>query len=228
MLSFHFWPGSQNPLGSAWTLSPENFALLGSENSVENVYLGYSVENTCTQMPTSPFADRPKQAYILAKRLAYFGREYLWTGIDLENPPFEISFLAGIKDLGSEANVTLPKGIKDLGFLDKSTFYRHVSESRVLLGIGQPTLSPSPYDALCMGVPFINPVLSWDKEDPENRTKWETQHKVLQYQGPPYVYNVKKNDKEGFWAALRSAMDTPIDRYVSSPCLILSRRLCKL
>jgi hypothetical protein len=223
MLSFHFWTGSANPLGSAWTLSPENFALLGSTNSVENVYLGYSIENTCTQIPTTLFAERPRQAYILAKRLDYFGSEYSWTGVDLDSPPFDISFLAGIRDLDSEQNVTLPSGIKNLGLLDKTAFYRHVSESRVLLGIGKPTLSPSPYDALCMGVPFINPIHDWDREDPENRTKWATQHGVLQYQDPPYVYNVKKHDEEGFWDALRNALDTPIDRYVFVPCSIHSR-----
>lgn len=219
MLSFHFWSGSSNPLGNAWTLSPENFPLLSPKDSAENVYLGYSIEKACSQIPTTPFAERPRQAYILAKRLDYFGKDYSWTGIELDKPPFEISFLAGIRQ-GSKTN-TLPKGINDLGSLNKTQFYDHLSQSRVLLGIGSPPLSPSPYDALCMGVPFINPIDHWDDKDPENRTKWSTQHEVLKFQDPPYVYNIKKHDEKAFWNALQKALDTPIDRYAAICPLVL-------
>ena len=37
-------------------------------------------------------------------------------------------------------------------------FMAEVAKSKVMLGMGNPWWSPSPYYALCLGVPFINPV----------------------------------------------------------------------
>jgi hypothetical protein len=220
MLSFYFWTGSANPLGNAWTLSPENYPLLSPSTSADNVYMGYSIEEACAQTPYTPFAERPRQAYILAKKLDYFGFGYAWPQIQFDKPTFDVSFLAGIRE-GSEINNTLPSGINDLGLLNKTAFYCHVSESRILVGLGKPKISPSPYDAFCMGVPFLNPIVEWDRRDPENRTKWVTQHEALKYQDPPYVYNVQKTDEKGFWDAIRIAMDTPIPRLASTDYRVL-------
>ncbi|KAF5315258.1 hypothetical protein D9619_006957 [Psilocybe cf. subviscida] len=216
MFSFHFWGGSSNPLGNAWTLSPENYAITAPQShSEENIYLGYSIESTCMKNPVMESEDRPRQAYILAKMTRYlFNKDYAWPGVQYDQPPFEVDFLAGFASHDEPEGSSLPKGIKDLGRLNKTTFYRHVGESKALVGVGNPFLSPSPYDALCMGVPFINPILSWDRDDPENRTKWASQHDTLKFQDPPYVYNVRKNDTQGFWEALGNAMDTPIERYI--------------
>ncbi len=63
-----------------------------------------------------------------------------------------------------------------------------------------------------MGVPFINPIMHWDKKKPDDRSKWEAQHDGLKYESPPYVYNVKKGDGEGLWKAVKDALDHPIDR----------------
>lgn len=35
------------------------------------------------------------------------------------------------------------------------------------------------YYALCMGLPFINPIFSWDEKDPDDRMKWDTQQNAL-------------------------------------------------
>lgn len=87
---------------------------------------------------------------------------------------------------------------------------------------------------MCLGVPFINPIfdvrtdsflpvlhsythsplLQWDHDDPTNRLKWGTQHGGLKNLDPPYVYNVFKNDKEGFIAAIKAAQSHPIDRHI--------------
>ena len=44
-------------------------------------------------------------------------------------------------------------GLKNMGSLDKFQFYDQMSKSFVMVGVGQPRISPSPWDALCMGVP---------------------------------------------------------------------------
>jgi hypothetical protein len=37
--------------------------------------------------------------------------------------------------------------------LNKTEFYTQLAMSSVLVGVGKPRISPSPWDALCMGVP---------------------------------------------------------------------------
>jgi len=46
--------------------------------------------------------------------------------------------------------------------------------------------------------------------------RWGVQHGILKFWNPPYVYNVHKDDKEGFINAIRSALENPIDRLVLS------------
>lgn len=47
-------------------------------------------------------------------------------------------------------------GIENFGRLSKIDFYQKLSQSFVFIGVGQPRISPSPWDALCMGVPVSN------------------------------------------------------------------------
>lgn len=41
-----------------------------------------------------------------------------------------------------------------------------------------------------MGVPFINPVMSWSTDKPEDRSSWTWQHEGLADVKAPYVYTV--------------------------------------
>ncbi|KAF4588774.1 hypothetical protein EYR40_010329 [Pleurotus pulmonarius] len=213
MFSFHFWTGAEHPLGNRWTLSPENYPVLAPGNSKDNFYLGYSIERTCVKKPFIPGDDRPMQAYILAKQLSYFtNKNYMWKGVSLV-PPFPLDLVAGMRN-DTKGPSSIPDGINNLGQLNQQDFYEQLSKSRVLIGIGNPRLSPSPYDALCMGVPFINPIFNWNRDDPLDRNSWETQHDGLKFQEPPYVYHVQRDDGEGLWAAVKEAMNHPIPRYI--------------
>ncbi|KAJ6597111.1 hypothetical protein DFH09DRAFT_1304868 [Mycena vulgaris] len=69
--------------------------------------------------------------------------------------------------------------------MPSNEFYDQLS--LVLVGGGFPLTSPTAYDALCFGVPFINPVAKWDPADPTNRDKWAVQHEMLKHLDPPYV-----------------------------------------
>lgn len=42
--------------------------------------------------------------------------------------------------------------------LNSTEFSWEVASSKAMIGMGNPYWSPSPYYALCLGVPFINPV----------------------------------------------------------------------
>lgn len=52
-------------------------------------------------------------------------------------------------------------GIKDLGKLGGEEFRDEVGKSFVLIGAGRPFISPSPWDALCLGVPVSLSPLFW-------------------------------------------------------------------
>ncbi|TFK55828.1 hypothetical protein OE88DRAFT_1731469 [Heliocybe sulcata] len=206
LFSFHFWTGECHPLGGAWTLSPENFPET-TTNSLDNFYLGYSVERTCTKLPVVPSSEREDRAYVFGKSITYFTDDsYAWPGVHFQNA------VAGLMD--STNDTIADTGIKNLGRLDKERFYSEVAKSKVLVGTAKPVLSPSPYDALCLGVPFINPITRWDEKDPDDRNGWFAQHDGLIREKEPYVYHVRTGDGEGLLAALDRAFHNPIDRYI--------------
>lgn len=57
--------------------------------------------------------------------------------------------------------------------------------------------------------------LKWNHDNPGDRSKWYTQHNPLSKLDPPYVYNVFKNDTEGFLGAIKAALENPIERFVT-------------
>ncbi|KAJ7185559.1 hypothetical protein C8R46DRAFT_882085 [Mycena filopes] len=215
VFSSHFWMGPNNPLGMKWTLSPEDY-------KNENTYLGYSVEAQCAKRAFVPHAQRKPQVYVLAKFLKFFlpkvtawppsyfddaanatGLEFVMASRDLDGAPrlAEGDLSPSIRNLGAEAQ-------------NADTFYELLAHSVALVGVANPALSPTPYDALCLGVPFINPINGWNRNDPQDRKQWNTQHNALRSLSPPIVYHVFQGDREGFVNAIRDAAANPIDSYV--------------
>ncbi|KAJ7510720.1 hypothetical protein B0H11DRAFT_2269294 [Mycena galericulata] len=211
ILSFHFWDSPDHPLGRKWTLSPEDYR--GPEEG--NTYLGYSIEPQCSTQTFIPHAHRKRQAYVLAKESTYFipeTRAYDPDAFGAAAAAADIGFLAGVRD--PILPVYFPPNVTNAGFMTPAKFRQTLAESRVLIGIGRPFLSPTPYEALCLGVPFINPILEWNADDPADRTQWSSQHGMLHLLDPPYVYNVFKGDTAGFVHAGVAAMAHPIESFV--------------
>lgn len=228
----NWWNQPAEPLGGPFTLSPEPYGIWPSpwNGGRDNFYLGYTVEPSCMDTPYIPPAQRPRQAYVFGKSLHYFGSPaYILFeeigGIEASiNDDFyvefsqkeNVTFLAGHFSLSDapEGYTSPPRGIIQHERLPRPEFQKVVSNSRVMIGLGNPLLSPTPYEALCLGIPFINPFRPADKNDPKNKMKWEAQHDAFVYEGldEPYVYHVRVGDREGFKAALRKAMSTPIER----------------
>ncbi|KAJ6470924.1 hypothetical protein C8R45DRAFT_1014895 [Mycena sanguinolenta] len=210
LLSFHFWDSAENPLGRKWTLSPEPWREFGG-----NTYLGYSIEQQCALHTFIPSPLRPAQAFVYAKNAAYFnGSDHPWAAefFDAASAAAKVEFIAGVQE--EVLPEFFPSSITTVGILPQAQFYTTLSNSRVLVGVGRPATSPTPYDALCLGVPFINPILDWDRNAPKNKTRWYSQHNTLKYLDPPYVYNVFRGDKEGFVNAVVEATSTPIESFV--------------
>ncbi|KAJ6485575.1 hypothetical protein C8R45DRAFT_997083 [Mycena sanguinolenta] len=211
LFAFHFWSGHVHPLSPKWTFSPEDYKT--------NNYLGYSIEPQCSRHPFVPHSERPRQVYILAKFLKFFNpKERAWAPelFDAAANEAGVSFVMSSRN-SSETKLTpgdLSPSIENIGPVSQDEFYNVLSRSVALVGVGNPIISPTPYDALCLGIPFVNPIFSWDKQDPTNRTRWETQHNYLKELSAPYVYNVFVGDHDGFVNAIKSAVDNPIESYV--------------
>ncbi|KAG8857348.1 hypothetical protein FRB96_005835 [Tulasnella sp. 330] len=229
----HFWNGAEHPLGGAFTLSPEDYSTWKTTaHGRNNYYLGYSLERTCMKAPYIPHASRPRQAYVFAKHLKFFiERDYfLFDTHSFKSGEEQVMESDFYTRLQADANVTfvsrmrhdvpgldIPKGIEEVPHMpNRTAFVQVLGGSRVLLGVGNPPMSPTPWEALCLGVPFINPIKNWLRERPNDRTQWLAQHDGVFFLGlgEPYVYHVKVGDRIGFEEAIRKAMDTPIDRFI--------------
>ncbi|KAJ7740045.1 hypothetical protein DFH07DRAFT_751970 [Mycena maculata] len=213
MFNFNWWTGAVGPLANNWTLNPEDYRLEG-KGYAPNKYLGYSIEPGCSMRPFIPHAERERRAYVLAKEMHYFGPKIRAWDPDFYDAAYEavdIEFVSGVR---GEPTTDFPHRLKNLGYMTPKRFYDQLSRSLVLVGVGFPLTSPTPYDALCLGVPFINPVMDWDVGDPLNRDKWSVQHGMLKHLEPPYVYHVFKGDRDGFVKAVKDAVAHPIDSYI--------------
>ncbi|KAJ7740871.1 hypothetical protein B0H14DRAFT_477129 [Mycena olivaceomarginata] len=214
--AFHFWSQAAHPLGSKWTLSPEDYHT--------NSYLGYSIEAQCSRYPFILHSERKRQAYILAKFLNFFTPEQrAWQPdfFDAAANATRVSFVMASVELSDMPKLRpgeLSPSIENIArageLFSQDEFYHILSHSVALVGVGHPEISPTPYDALCLGVPFVNPIVAWDTNDPNDRTRWTTQHDLLIEFSAPYVYHVFKGDRDGFVNAIKSAAENPIESYV--------------
>ncbi|CAA7262774.1 unnamed protein product [Cyclocybe aegerita] len=193
-------------------------------------YIGYSLEDECRQIEPLRLAQRAHRAWMLMKQLTYvYDSAFAWNrsyfSLAHHSPELsELVFAGGwmidqhyqwkpekgiLTDIEDPAN-----GVVNFGRLDPKQFLEAVRMSKVMVGMGNPWWSPSPYVALCLGVPFVNPIRNWDRQDPWNKTKWHTQHPSLNGYDPPYVYHVHKGDYEGFIKAVKAASITEIPSFI--------------
>ncbi|TXT13321.1 hypothetical protein VHUM_00688 [Vanrija humicola] len=220
---WHFWEGSDHALGGRWVMGPEDYSKIYRDDpKAPTHYLGYSIESRCRKQ--QHFAERKHRGLAFGKSDDYFNKDQnvFWEVMakvrDMIRPDgqyeFDILALSG-DELGEGVRKeTQTPNIWTLGHQTRAGFERFLGQSKVMIGIGPPKLSPSPYDALCMGVPFINPILEWDKKQPANKAKWKVQQGALIDVPEPYVYHVYKGDEEGLHRAVQAAVDTPIQRYI--------------
>ncbi|TPX78040.1 hypothetical protein CcCBS67573_g00692 [Chytriomyces confervae] len=193
---------SEADLGSEWQLSPENYK--ATKPFTRLTYLGYSLEHWCRQTPY--IHSREHRVYILAKHAGHVGTSAINMTLIQDLSSEGIEFVMG----GGNAGEFVWPNVTNFGVLSKEQFHIELSKSRVLLGLGNPTTSPSPYDAMCLGVPFVNPIVGYDKERPWDRSRWELQQPFLAYMEEPYVYNVHADNRSAVIDAVRRAMKAPL------------------
>lgn len=225
--ALHWWTTPSHPLGAGFTSTPESYSTHPAHrNKLKHMfYLGYSIEKWCKQYPRFHPTNRLNQVYVLAKEIRYFGKELNafygdGTFADMKNTT-GLTFLTGA---GNEDDVLPDPGLTNIGRTPVAEFQRHLAESKALIGLGQPWVSPTPYDALCLGVPFIVPLDHWDEDDPTNRNDWSSQHDGLLFTTAPYVYHVRAGDIQGLSEAVQHAVDNPIDVFIVPPMTIEANR----
>jgi hypothetical protein len=156
-------------------------------------YTGYSIDRSKTADIAVPFEQRPYRVYVLSKYMHFFSNysmaaqvwedDYYQRATDELRqrwPEFEI--VGAITDDRNEKEQeekpwSLPPGIRNLGKLGPAEFDDALSNARLLMGIGRPGLSPSPWRGLALGLPFLNP------GDPAHNGPW--QHHTVAKLGVP-------------------------------------------
>lgn len=167
MQSLHSNP---KPISLVCAAAADSISL--SDTIVDNTYLGYALE-AGSEQTAIPFEERPHRVWLLAKYVWFF---YEWMGYKVWEedfyqratdelrqrwPDFEI--VGGLIDnrnaeqIEKQGEFKIPKGIVNLGKLNATQFDEELSKSRLLLGIGRPATSPSPYRALAR-VSFHSPL----------------------------------------------------------------------
>ncbi|KAH6908465.1 hypothetical protein BKA70DRAFT_1103557 [Coprinopsis sp. MPI-PUGE-AT-0042] len=232
-MASHFHAGL---LQGKWTLSanPEvGFEDRGGGDNVQ--YIGFSVEDECRRQAPVPLSQRHHRVFMLMKQISYvYQATFAWnrTYFPLVSSELGTTFVgAWMTDQNYQWNPEIDGVMKDIddpekgvinlrtnstekGLFGPDRWLEEVRMSKVMLGMGNPWWSPSPYHALCAGVPFINPILSYDMNDPWNKERWNTQHPSLNHYGPPHVYHVHRQNYTGFVEALRMAMETESPSFI--------------
>ncbi|WRT65802.1 uncharacterized protein IL334_002751 [Kwoniella shivajii] len=226
---FSFFPNYDTRFGLdyKWTIHADRYEM-GKEETGKNQYIGYSIEEGCESTDIIPYNETPMTTWILAKQASYF--HVTTTLYSFNNSYYTLTPQEeGLEDLSYRAAyevfdgymrddliepVTELEAIVNLGQIGPDRFRNEVASSKIMIGIGNPPLSPSPYLALCMATPFLNPYRSWDSENPNDRSKWLSQHDYLKWLDPPYVYNVRAHDYEGYVDAIREAINNRPPRYI--------------
>lgn len=207
--------------GPSWFVTgSEDLQVKSAPGEADFTFLGYGLMPYPEDTVVVPWRDRPNRVYILAKQAHYFhnGHQHVYNftfferaaeELGREFPGFE--FVGGFEDNRSDEDKEkwgpVPSVIKNFGILNASRFDEEYGKSRLLLGIGSPPLSPSPYRSLSRGVPFANPHTMR-----EDGSSWEyQQHESMMDVPEPYVYQVEAFNYTSFVETIRKALRTPIE-----------------
>ncbi|KAJ3245656.1 hypothetical protein HDU78_008860 [Chytriomyces hyalinus] len=205
---------SFNPLGNQWTIVPFPYP--------EHSYIPFSYEHECNE--TVDASERDDQVVILAKHTKYFFTDRsptkeMWNRL-VNGTELGVKFVTSASQLDENDGPLLP-GINSTGILPPSEYKHVVSKSKAMLAIGYPALSPSPYVALCAGVPVLIPYFQ-DNPIPDGWNLFRevsSQHGAVASLGEPYAYSYHYRDSDMLVEKLRKAISTPIEKFIPESML---------
>nr|GAT58765.1 predicted protein [Mycena chlorophos] len=209
-----------SPFGHAWTFTAE-------QDHRGSSFVGFAVPGTCRQ--SAPYvmpSERLDRVWVHAQvETQFWHTQNVWPAAYFEDAGKELDgkaeFVAALhptdgrlKDYAMAADVhTVPDNLFELQ-VEHEDMLREIGRSRLLLGLWDPRSTYSVLEAMCLGVPFLNPVKQWDPNNPSDRSQWIAQNPELITVDPPYVYNVFEGDYAGFKDAISKAMDAPIPGFI--------------
>ncbi|GAA94683.1 glycosyltransferase family 18 protein [Mixia osmundae IAM 14324] len=195
-----------------------------SSKTVIGTFLGITISTECSKFQIVPSDQRNHSAYVLGKQRDFFAKSSLaWTAEDLAElkNATGLDLIAGVKQPKDENDYVLPDAIRNIGAASRDDFITRIGSAKVMLGVGLPTDSPSPFEALCMGTPVVFPVRKingWQGDEWDgDLTHFNPQSKLLadSVAGEPHVYHVVRGDRAGLIKAVQKAISTPIDPYLA-------------
>ncbi|KAG8854595.1 hypothetical protein FRB96_007465 [Tulasnella sp. 330] len=196
----------------------QRYALTPPFNITNPAQLRYAISHHCTKTPVIAPENRTNQAFILAKESSYFydDQDKLAFPLDAYTTITRQTGIRVVTVAKETIGQPIPGGVEKRGQLTREDFYEELSSSKILIGIGRPFLSPSPFDALCLGVPFVNPynatrIKSMDEiRSGDIWNPFSLQHGALAELRPPFVYHVPMGNTSALVAAVREADQNPI------------------
>ncbi|WOO84262.1 uncharacterized protein LOC62_05G007782 [Vanrija pseudolonga] len=207
--------------GVAWlTTGEEALDIRTKEHATRYTFLGYELEPSAEETTFTDPNTRPYRVWIMAKYAKYFQPndqqvydlafyDRAFEELSKEFPGLE--FVGGWKDERStedQEKYPMPKHVKNLGVLNATRFEDEFAQARLMLGMGTPTLSPSPYRALAKAVAFGHP-----HKIKEGGTEWPfMQHDSMAKVPEPYVYQIEAYNYDSFVGAIRKALQSPPTR----------------
>lgn len=195
------WREPGHDFRSEWITSGLPISVAEEPLIADFTYIGYALESD-TPQNVYPWDERPIRAYVLGKHATFFypNHAHVAWGFDFfpralaelrkEFPTFE--FVSSFKDergedeKQKEGPLPIPDGIRNMHHLNATEFDHEIGQARMLVGVGWPTASPSPYRALARGVPFLSPFKVREGGDPANPYDWtDSQHDSLRLEKAP-------------------------------------------
>ncbi|KAJ7491730.1 hypothetical protein B0H11DRAFT_990001 [Mycena galericulata] len=229
MFAFTFWgslprsgkwlpenekPWSFNPLGREWSLVPYQMP-------DGHFFIGYHYQG-CQALQYIPFSERPDQIVILAKKSEYFHNNPLF--VDQSAFYTRLKNVTGydiITNADLEEGYPIPDGLTPVGLLPIAEYDLQLANTKALLGIGRPQISPTPYASLCRGVPVVLPYRSDTgcpaRPGPDQYCGFYEgvhQHGPAASIGEPYIYTVDiTGPVEDIIKTIQRAVNTPIEPF---------------
>lgn len=131
-------------MGNKWIITP--FAYPNGHTQIP-----MSMEQACRALPVVPHSERKDHILVLGKVAQYFHHSWFThTTAQFDKLSEAIKptkFIATCKDYQKD-QYPIPQAIEDLGPQDPEVYRELLSSAKVLLGIGKPEISPTPYEAL--------------------------------------------------------------------------------
>ncbi|KAJ6562316.1 hypothetical protein B0H19DRAFT_1259901 [Mycena capillaripes] len=240
MFAFTFWgslPDSGKwlpPVGTSWSFNPlgREWSLVPYQMPEGHFFIGYHYQR-CQALEYVPLSQRPDRITILAKKSEYFHNPRLF--VDPSTFYGRLKNATGydiISNAAVEEGYSIPDGLTNVGLLPSTGYDVQLANTKALLGIGKPLISPTPYAALCRGVPVVLPYRS-DTGCPARPGPREYcgfyehthQHGPAAAIGEPYIYTVDiTGPVEDIIKTIERAVNTPIEPFEPEEMRVYSLR----